>query len=103
AGASGSRPTRLPVDSCAGEFEARTPYYYVTHEGDDEGPEAAGRPGIVLGAGPNRIGQAIEFDYCCVHAVQALQKLGYEAVMGNSNPETESTACHTAERAYLDP
>src|SRR5262249_40585509 len=82
---------RLAVDSCAGEFEARTPYYYVTHEGEDEGPAPSGRSVIVLGAGPNRIGQAIEFDYCCVHATQALHKLGYEAVLVNSNPETVST------------
>ena len=67
-------PARLAVDSCAGEFEARTPYYYVTHEGADEGPEPSGRAVIVLGGGPNRIGQAIEFDYCCVHAAQALQQ-----------------------------
>src|SRR5581483_9175836 len=60
------RPRRLAVDSCAGEFEARTPYYYVTYEGEDEGPEPSGRAVLVLGGGPNRIGQAIEFDYCCV-------------------------------------
>ena len=97
------KPARLAVDSCAGEFEARTPYYYVTHEGDDEGPEPSGRAVIVIGAGPNRIGQAIEFDYCCVHAVQALQKLGYEAVMVNSNPETVSTDYDTSDRLYLEP
>jgi carbamoyl-phosphate synthase large subunit len=97
------RPRRLAVDSCAGEFEARTPYYYVTHEGDDEGPEPSGRSVIVLGAGPNRIGQAIEFDYCCVHATQALHKLGYEAVLVNSNPETVSTDYDTSDRLYLEP
>jgi carbamoyl-phosphate synthase large subunit len=97
------RPVRLAVDSCAGEFEARTPYYYVTHEGADEGPEPSGRSVIVLGAGPNRIGQAIEFDYCCVHAVQALHKLGYEAVLVNSNPETVSTDYDTSDRLYLEP
>ena len=94
---------RLAVDSCAGEFEAHTPYYYVTHEGDDEGPEPSGRAVIVLGGGPNRIGQAIEFDYCCVHAAQALQKLGYEAVLVNSNPETVSTDYDTSDRLYLEP
>jgi carbamoyl-phosphate synthase large subunit len=94
---------RLAVDSCAGEFEAHTPYYYVTHEGEDEGPEPSGRAVIVLGGGPNRIGQAIEFDYCCVHAVQALQKLGYEAVLVNSNPETVSTDYDTSDRLYLEP
>jgi carbamoyl-phosphate synthase large subunit len=97
------KPARLAVDSCAGEFEARTPYYYVTYEGADEGPEPSGRAVIVIGAGPNRIGQAIEFDYCCVHAVQALQKLGYEAVMVNSNPETVSTDYDTSDRLYLEP
>jgi carbamoyl-phosphate synthase large subunit len=96
-------PVRLAVDSCAGEFEARTPYYYVTHEGDDEGPPPSGRAVVVLGGGPNRIGQAIEFDYCCVHAVQALQKLGYEAVLVNSNPETVSTDYDTSDRLYLEP
>ena len=99
----GRRPTRLAVDSCAGEFEARTPYYYVTHEGQDEGPEPSGRAVIVLGGGPNRIGQAIEFDYCCVHAAQALRKLGYEAVLVNSNPETVSTDYDTSDRLYLEP
>jgi carbamoyl-phosphate synthase large subunit len=100
----GSGPAaRLAVDSCAGEFEAHTPYYYVTHEGDDEGPEPSGRAVIVLGGGPNRIGQAIEFDYCCVHAAQALQKLGYEAVLVNSNPETVSTDYDTSDRLYLEP
>jgi carbamoyl-phosphate synthase large subunit len=97
------RPVRLAVDSCAGEFEARTPYYYVTREGDDEGPEPSGRSVIVIGGGPNRIGQAIEFDYCCVHAVQALHKLGYEAVLVNSNPETVSTDYDTSDRLYLEP
>jgi carbamoyl-phosphate synthase large subunit len=97
------RPARLAVDSCAGEFEARTPYYYVTHEGADEGPEPSGRAVIVLGGGPNRIGQAIEFDYCCVHAAQALRKLGYEAVLVNSNPETVSTDYDTSDRLYLEP
>src|SRR5581483_8499306 len=89
-------PKRLAVDSCAGEFEAATPYYYVTHEGDDEGPAPSGNAVIVIGGGPNRIGQAIEFDYCCVHAVQALHKLGYEAVLVNSNPETVSTDYDTS-------
>ncbi len=97
------RPVRLAVDSCAGEFEARTPYYYLTHEGADEGPEPSGRAVIVLGGGPNRIGQAIEFDYCCVHAAQALRRLGYEAVLVNSNPETVSTDYDTSDRLYLEP
>ncbi|MBV8395224.1 MAG: ATP-grasp domain-containing protein, partial [Actinobacteria bacterium] len=98
-----TRPRRLAVDSCAGEFEARTPYYYVTYEGEDEGPEPTGRAVVVLGGGPNRIGQAIEFDYCCVHAAQALRRLGYEAVLVNSNPETVSTDYDTSDRLYLEP
>jgi carbamoyl-phosphate synthase large subunit len=97
------RPRRLAVDSCAGEFDAHTPYYYVTHEGEDEGPPPSGRAVIVLGGGPNRIGQAIEFDYCCVHAAHALQRLGYEAVLVNSNPETVSTDYDTSDRLYLEP
>jgi carbamoyl-phosphate synthase large subunit len=97
------RPARLAVDSCAGEFEARTPYYYVTHEGEDEGPEPSGKAVIVLGGGPNRIGQAIEFDYCCVHAAQSLRRLGYEAVLVNSNPETVSTDYDTSDRLYIEP
>ena len=96
-------PKRLAVDSCAGEFEAKTPYYYVTHEGEDEGPPPSGKAVIVLGAGPNRIGQAIEFDYCCVHAASALRKLGYEAVLVNSNPETVSTDYDTSDRLYIEP
>jgi carbamoyl-phosphate synthase large subunit len=97
------RPVRLAVDSCAGEFEAQTPYYYVTHEGLDEGPEPSGRAVVVLGSGPNRIGQAIEFDYCCVHAARTLKQLGYEAVLVNSNPETVSTDYDTSDRLYLEP
>ena len=97
------RPVRLAVDSCAGEFEARTPYYYVTHEGVDEGPVPSGRAVVVLGSGPNRIGQAIEFDYCCVHAARTLKELGYEAVLVNSNPETVSTDYDTSDRLYLEP
>jgi carbamoyl-phosphate synthase large subunit len=100
---SDGRPARLAVDSCAGEFEAHTPYYYVTYEGDDEGPEPSGRAVIVLGGGPNRIGQAIEFDYCCVHAARSLRKLGYEAVLVNSNPETVSTDYDTSDRLYIEP
>ena len=97
------RPVRLAVDSCAGEFEAQTPYYYVTREGIDEGPPPSGRAVVVLGSGPNRIGQAIEFDYCCVHAARTLKALGYEAVLMNSNPETVSTDYDTSDRLYLEP
>jgi carbamoyl-phosphate synthase large subunit len=96
-------PGRLAVDSCAAEFEARTPYFYLSYEeGDANGRH--GRPAVVvLGSGPNRIGQGIEFDYCCVHAAQAFRRLGYEAVLLNSNPETVSTDYDTSDRLYLEP
>src|SRR5829696_6850804 len=99
------RPPRVrhAVDSCAGEFEAETPYYYLAPGAVDEGPPPSGRAVVVLGSGPNRIGQGIEFDYCCVHAVQALQAVGYEAVLVNSNPETVSTDYDTSDRLYLEP
>jgi carbamoyl-phosphate synthase large subunit len=96
------RPGRLAVDSCAAEFEARTPYYYLSYEADDPAP-SQGTSVVVLGSGPNRIGQGIEFDYCCVHAVQAFKRLGYESVMVNSNPSTVSTDYDTADRLYLEP
>jgi carbamoyl-phosphate synthase large subunit len=103
-------PGRLAVDSCAAEFEARTPYFYLSYEqGDADGAvgddRAAGdrQAVVVLGSGPNRIGQGIEFDYCCVHAARALHALGYEAVMVNSNPETVSTDYDTSDRLYLEP
>ena len=97
------RPGRLAVDSCAAEFEARTPYYYLSYEQSDEEAAPTGRAVVVLGSGPNRIGQGIEFDYCCVHAAQALRRLGYEAVLVNSNPETVSTDYDTSDRLYLEP
>ncbi len=97
------RPGRLAVDSCAAEFEARTPYFYLSYEQGDGGAEASGRAVVILGSGPNRIGQGIEFDYCCVHAAQALRRLGYEAVLLNSNPETVSTDYDTSDRLYLEP
>jgi carbamoyl-phosphate synthase large subunit len=95
-------PGRLSVDSCAGEFEARTPYYYLSHEqgdGDETPPGAI----VVLGSGTNRIGQGIEFDYCCVRAAQAFRALGHEVVLVNSNPETVSTDYDTCDRLYLEP
>jgi carbamoyl-phosphate synthase large subunit len=96
-------PGRLAVDSCAAEFEARTPYYYLSYEEADP-VDAPGRSAIVvLGSGPNRIGQGIEFDYCCVHAAQGFRALGYESVMVNSNPETVSTDYDTSDRLYLEP
>jgi carbamoyl-phosphate synthase large subunit len=97
------RPGRLAVDSCAAEFEAETPYYYLSYEPSDPAPEPSGRAIVIVGSGPNRIGQGIEFDYCCVHAAQAFRKLGHEAVLVNSNPETVSTDYDTSDRLYLEP
>jgi carbamoyl-phosphate synthase large subunit len=96
-------PGRLAVDSCAAEFEARTPYYYLSYEPSDAEAEGRGQAVVIVGSGPNRIGQGIEFDYCCVHAAQAFRALGYEAVMLNSNPETVSTDYDTSDRLYLEP
>jgi len=96
-------PGRLAVDSCAAEFEARTPYYYLSYEPSDQPPEPSGSAIVIVGSGPNRIGQGIEFDYCCVHAAHAFRRLGYEAVLVNSNPETVSTDYDTSDRLYLEP
>ena len=101
--AAGVRPVFKTVDTCAGEFRARTPYYYSTYEQVSE-VEPAERPRVViLGSGPNRIGQGIEFDYSCVHAAFALREAGYEAVMVNCNPETVSTDYDTSDRLYFEP
>ncbi len=92
------------VDSCAGEVAAESNYYYSTWNEADEPPPFSGRPRVViLGSGPNRIGQGIEFDYCCVHAAQSFRALGYEAVMVNCNPETVSTDYDTSDRLYFEP
>ena len=99
----GVRPVFKTVDTCAGEFAARTPYYYSTYEEETE-VRPAERPRIViLGAGPNRIGQGIEFDYACVHAAFALHDAGFETVMVNCNPETVSTDYDTSDRLYFEP
>ncbi|HWH06306.1 MAG TPA: carbamoyl-phosphate synthase large subunit [Gaiellaceae bacterium] len=98
-----SRPGRLAVDSCAAEFEARTPYYYLSYEASDPVEPPSGRAVVILGSGPNRIGQGIEFDYCCTRAAQAFRRLGYEAVLVNANPETVSTDYDTSDRLYLEP
>ena len=98
-------PTFKSVDTCAAEFEAYTPYYYSTYEQEDETP--AKRPGtkrvIILGGGPNRIGQGIEFDYCCCHASFALREMGIESIMVNSNPETVSTDYDTSDILFFEP
>ncbi len=99
----GIEPVYRSVDTCAGEFEASTPYFYSTYEEETELPES-GRPRVVvLGSGPNRIGQGVEFDTACVHAVQALRAAGYETVMVNCNPETVSTDYDVADRLYVEP
>src|SRR3712207_3643626 len=99
----GISPTYKSVDTCAGEFPARTPYYYSTYEVEDEVERGEGPSVVVLGSGPNRIGQGIEFDYACVHASYALKEAGYDAVMVNSNPETVSTDYDTSTRLYFEP
>ncbi len=102
----GVRPSYRRVDSCAGEVEAASTYFYSTWGEADEAPAAAGRTKprvLILGSGPNRIGQGIEFDYCCVHAVQSFRSLGYEAVLVNCNPETVSTDYDTSDRLYFEP
>ncbi|MCY3946526.1 MAG: carbamoyl-phosphate synthase large subunit [Anaerolineaceae bacterium] len=99
----GLRPSFYRVDTCAAEFEARTPYLYSTWEEDDEAEPTDLRKIIVLGGGPNRIGQGIEFDYCCVHACFAMRDLGFETIMVNCNPETVSTDYDTADRLYFEP
>ncbi len=101
--AAGLRPTYKCVDTCAGEFPAGTPYFYGTYEDEDEVPRAQTRIAVVLGSGPIRIGQGIEFDYCTVHAVQALKQAGWEAVVINNNPETVSTDFDLPDRLYVEP
>jgi len=91
------------VDTCAAEFEAYTPYYYSTYEREDESRPSEKPKALIVGGGPNRIGQGIEFDYCCVHAALALRELGYETIMVNSNPETVSTDYDIADRLYFEP
>ena len=99
--ASGSSPSTCSVDTCAGEFEASTPYHYSTYEETEVRPLAGAV--VVLGSGPNRIGQGVEFDTIRVHAVQALREAGYETVMVNCNPETVSTDYDIADRLYVEP
>jgi carbamoyl-phosphate synthase large subunit len=96
-------PVWKVVDTCAGEFESETPYFYSTYEEENEASALTQKKAIILGSGPNRIGQGIEFDYCCVHGVLALRDLGYKAIMINSNPETVSTDYDISDRLYFDP
>ncbi len=99
----GVRPVYKRVDTCAAEFEAYTPYLYSTYEDECEAKPTDRRKVMILGGGPNRIGQGIEFDYCCVHAVLALREAGFETIMVNCNPETVSTDYDTADRLYFEP
>ena len=96
-------PTYRLVDTCAAEFEAFTPYYYSTYGIEDEVRDNDRKKVMILGGGPNRIGQGIEFDYCCVHASFALRELGFETIMVNSNPETVSTDYDTSDKLYFEP
>ena len=97
-------PSYRLVDTCAAEFEAYTPYFYSTYDrGDDETIPSGNRKVMILGGGPNRIGQGIEFDYCCVHAAFALKEDGFETIMVNSNPETVSTDYDTSDKLYFEP
>lgn len=99
----GILPTYKLVDTCAAEFEAVTPYFYSTWADEDESRDGGGRKIMIIGGGPNRIGQGIEFDYCCVHSSLVLRELGYETVMVNSNPETVSTDYDVSDRLYFEP
>ncbi|MCW2530862.1 MAG: carB [Blastococcus sp.] len=99
----GIRPVYKTVDTCAAEFAARTPYHYSSYDEENEVQPREKPAVLILGSGPNRIGQGVEFDYSCVHAVMALQDAGYEAVMVNCNPETVSTDYDTADRLYFEP
>jgi carbamoyl-phosphate synthase large subunit len=99
----GLRPVYKRVDTCAAEFEASTPYLYSTYETENEAEPTDRRKVIILGSGPNRIGQGIEFDTCCVHAAFALREIGFETIMVNCNPETVSTDYDTSDRLYFEP
>jgi carbamoyl-phosphate synthase large subunit len=99
----GIRPAYKTVDTCAAEFEAKTPYHYSSYDDEDESDPTNRDKVIILGSGPNRIGQGIEFDYSCVHAALALSDAGYETVMVNCNPETVSTDYDTSDRLYFEP
>ena len=96
-------PAFLTVDTCGAEFEAFTPYLYSSYDGEDEFPASQKKKVLILGSGPNRIGQGLEFDYCCVHAAMSLREMGIETLMLNCNPETVSTDYDTSDRLYFEP
>ena len=99
----GVRPAYKMVDTCAGEFPSATPYLYGSYDEESEAPRSGRTSVVILGSGPNRIGQGVEFDYCCVRAVMALRDQGYETIMINSNPETVSTDFDTSDKLYFEP
>jgi carbamoyl-phosphate synthase large subunit len=99
----GVRPVYKRVDTCAAEFSTDTAYMYSTYEDECEANPTTNKKIMVLGGGPNRIGQGIEFDYCCVHAAMAMREDGYETIMVNCNPETVSTDYDTSDRLYFEP
>ena len=99
----GVRPAYKMVDTCAGEFPSETPYLYGSYDEESEAPPSDRQSVVILGSGPNRIGQGVEFDYCCVRAVMALRQQGYETIMINSNPETVSTDFDTSDKLYFEP
>ena len=99
----GIRPVYKMVDTCAGEFPSNTPYLYSTYDEESESPRSGRKSVVILGSGPNRIGQGVEFDYCCVRAAMALREQGYETIMVNSNPETVSTDYDTSDKLYFEP
>jgi carbamoyl-phosphate synthase large subunit len=101
--AMGIRPVYKMVDTCAGEFPSNTPYLYSTWDDESEAPRSGRKSVVILGSGPNRIGQGVEFDYCCVRAAIALREQGYETIMVNSNPETVSTDWDTSDKLYFEP
>ena len=101
--AAGVRPVYKMVDTCAGEFPSATPYLYSSYDEESEAPPTGRRSVVILGSGPNRIGQGVEFDYCCVRAVMALRERGLETIMINSNPETVSTDFDTSDKLYFEP
>ena len=99
----GVRPSYKMVDTCAGEFPSNTPYLYSSYDEESESPRSGRKSVVILGSGPNRIGQGVEFDYCCVRAAIALREAGYETIMVNSNPETVSTDYDTSDKLYFEP